>query len=312
MACSSRSEVTTIRVSRGAQGVQLRADLDGLGEQVAGVQPHGAQLGSGDVDRDLDRRRHVVGVDQQGRALAQAGDLRLERGALGVVQQGERVRARAGGRHAVRAPRLEVAGGREPGHVGRAGGGDRRLLVGTARAHLQAGAVAGGGDHPRGGRGDRRVVVEDREDQRLQQHALGEGGLHHEERRAGEEALALGVAGDVAGEAVAGQEVQRLLVDHAALAQRGELVRRRSGSRGRPRAGGRCRPRRRTGGPRAGGGRRPRRRSAAARRRCAARPAAWSARSGRSAGRCSSRCSSPAQPMVDPCRSPRWSSRASS
>ena len=63
-------------------------------EQVAGVEPHRAELGPGDLDGGRDRRRHVVGVDQQGRARAQAGDLRRERLALVVVQQGERVRAR--------------------------------------------------------------------------------------------------------------------------------------------------------------------------------------------------------------------------
>ena len=36
------------------------------------------------------------------------------------------------------------------------------------------GAAAGGGDHAGGGRGDRAVVVEHRQHQRLQHHALGE------------------------------------------------------------------------------------------------------------------------------------------
>ena len=68
-----------------------------------------------------------------------------------------------------------------------------------------SGRPARGGDHPGGGRGDRAVVVEDRQHQRLQHHALGERAGDGQDRRAGEEQLALGVAVDVAGEPVVGQ-----------------------------------------------------------------------------------------------------------
>ena len=57
----------------------------------------------------------------------------------------------------------EVGGGGEPGDVRRAGAGDRRLLVRTSRAHLDARPVTGDLGHPGRRRGDRRVVVVDRE-----------------------------------------------------------------------------------------------------------------------------------------------------
>ena len=104
----------------------------------------------------------------------------------------------------------------KPGQVRGPGRGDRGLLVGAAGAHLDHRAAAGGGDHAGGARGDRAVVVEDRQDQRLQHHALGEGAADGEDRRAGEEQLALGVAVDVAGEAVAGQPRGRRGVDDPA------------------------------------------------------------------------------------------------
>ena len=84
--------------------------------------------------------------------------------------------------------------------------------------------------HPGGGRGDRRVVVEDRQQQRLQQHRLGEGRLHDHQRGVGEVDLALGVAPDVAGEPVVGQPVQRSARRPPAARAGTRARRRRSGS----------------------------------------------------------------------------------
>ncbi len=94
--------------------------------------------------------------------------------------------------------------------------------MGAAGAHLDQRAVTGGGGHPGSGRGDRGVVVEDGEDHRLQQDALGEGALDAHDRRAREVHLALRVAPDVAAEAVVGEPPQRLLVDDVPLAQEAE------------------------------------------------------------------------------------------
>ncbi len=75
--------------------------------------------------------------------LPERGDLGGERGRLVVVQQRERVRRGAGGRDAVRAAGREVGRVREPGQVGRPGGGDGGALVGPARAHLDHAAGRG-------------------------------------------------------------------------------------------------------------------------------------------------------------------------
>ena len=124
------------------------------------------------------------------------------------MQQHEGVRGRARGRDAVAAAGLQVRGGGEAGEVGRAGRGDRGLLVGAPRPHLDQRAARGRGDHPRGRRGDRAVVVEHRQHQRLQHHGVGERAADRQDRRAGEVQLALRVAVDVAGEAVAGEPVE--------------------------------------------------------------------------------------------------------
>src|SRR5207249_3690022 len=117
----------------------------------------------------------VVGVDQQRGLLAQRGDLGGERRALVVVQQGEGVRGGTRRRDAVAPAGLQVRGAGEAGQVGGPGGGDRAPLVGTPRAHLDDRPATGGGHHPGGGRGDRAVVVEHRQHERLQDHRLGEG-----------------------------------------------------------------------------------------------------------------------------------------
>ncbi len=120
---------------------------------------------------------------------------------------------------------------------------------------------------------------------------LGEGRLDDEHRRPGEVALALGVAADVAAEAVGGQPVDGRPVDDAGSRRGSAARRRRSGSPRAPRGCGPCHRRRRSAGRRAAASRRPRRRSADAPRPRRGPPAASSARSGRSAARCWRGCS---------------------
>jgi hypothetical protein len=206
------------------EGVQQLPGVRGERRQVTGVQPDGAQLRTGDLDRRPNAPVDVEGVHEQRRPGAEGVDLGLEGRALVVVQQREGVRARAGGRNAVAPSGLEVGGGREADQVGGAGGGHRGLLVGAPRAHLDARPLAGGRHHARRGRGDGAVVVEDRQREGLEQHALGEGGTNGQHRRAGEEQLPLGVAVDVAAEAEVGQPVQQRPVGDALGAQRGQLV----------------------------------------------------------------------------------------
>ena len=101
--------------------------------------------------------------------------------------------------------------------------GDGRPLVRAARAHLDERSAVRGGHHPGGGRGDRAVVVKHRERDRLQDHRLGERALDHENRRAGEVAVALGVAPDVPAELVVAQEVKRRPVSDLRALEEGKL-----------------------------------------------------------------------------------------
>ncbi|KPC72339.1 hypothetical protein ADL26_15140, partial [Thermoactinomyces vulgaris] len=69
--------------------------------------------------------------------------------------------------------------------------------------------------HAGRGAGDRAVVVEDRERQRLQEHALGERPGDGDDGGAGEVQLAFGVHVDVALEAVVGEPLGGGLLDDA-------------------------------------------------------------------------------------------------
>ena len=160
---------------------------------------------------ESDGVHHVVGVDQQRGVLAEGGDLRAEGLGLVAVQQGERVGRGAAGRYVVAPTRLQVRRRLEPGDVGGPRRGHRRQLLGAPRTHLDARTVAGHRRHPGGGRGDRRVVVVDAEQHRLQHHPLGEGAVHDQQRRTRDVDLPLRVAPDVAGEPEVGQPVGRTL-----------------------------------------------------------------------------------------------------
>jgi hypothetical protein len=98
-----------------------------------------------------------------------------------------------------------------------------RWLKSSAKV-LVAALTRGDPGHPRRGRGDRRVVVVDREQHRLEQHGFGEGRLDHQERGVGEVGLALGVAPDVAGEPVVREVLQGRLVDDLLAAQQVEVL----------------------------------------------------------------------------------------
>src|SRR5580704_4806501 len=68
-------------------------------------------------------------------------------------------------------------------------------------------------------------MVEDGQHEGLQHDRLGERRLDHQDRRAGEVAVAFAVAPDVPAEAVGLQIAQRVLVHHVVVAQEHELVR---------------------------------------------------------------------------------------
>ena len=95
--------------------------------------------------------------------------------------------------------------------------------MGAARTEVHARPPVGSDRHAGGGCGDGAVVVVDRQCQGLQDARLGEGALDRQQRGPGEVALALGVAADRAGEAVAAQEVQGLVVDDPSTVQEVDL-----------------------------------------------------------------------------------------
>ena len=103
---------------------------------------------------------------------------------------------------------LEIAGSDEAADDGCAGRRHGRPLVGPPGPEVDTGTTVRSDGHARGRRGDGAVVVVDREGQGLQDAGLGERALDREQWRTGEIALALGVAADRAGEAVATQVVQ--------------------------------------------------------------------------------------------------------
>ena len=209
-------------------------------------------------------------------------DLRGERVALGVVQQREAVRAGAGGRDAVplagrrgsrwsRSRRCTPRGRPPPRPPRGYAASPSRCTAGRPRRQVIR----------RGRRGDRRVVVEDRQQQRLEQHRLGEGRLDDQQRGVGEVGLALGVAPDVAGEAVAATATPASARRRPGARGARRAPRRRTGTARSRRGRVRRRPPRRTGGPRGAGAGTARRPPAGGRCRRRAPPAAWSARSGR-------------------------------
>src|SRR5690606_1899665 len=169
---------------RRAELVELLPHGERLGDEVAGVEPHRAELPAvpaGGGHRALHAPLDVVGVDEQRRARPHGAHLGVEGRLLVVVDEGEGAGGGADGRDPVGASRLEHAGADEAADDGGPRGGDGGLLVGAARPHLQAGPAVGGGGHPGGGGGDGAVVVEDGEHDGLQEERLGEGAAHGED-----------------------------------------------------------------------------------------------------------------------------------
>ena len=281
MANSSRSPDSTIRVPVAPSESSSSRACRGQHGQVAGVDPDRAERRAGDLDRGPDARwrcrRCRPAAWCRCRARRPGPGTRRASSSCSSVNACAAVPAVG---HAVPAAGLQVGRGGEAGEVGGPGGGHRRLLVGAPGAHLDQRPVAGRGDHPGRGRGDRAVVVEHRQRQRLQQHGLAERAGHGQHRRVGEAQLALGVAVDVAGEPALGQPVERRR--RPARSRPARPARRgRTGTTRSPRAAGRCRPPRRTAGRSAAGGRTSRRRSRGRPCRPAAPRPAWSARTGR-------------------------------
>jgi hypothetical protein len=129
----------------------------------------------------------------------------------------------AGRRDAVPQPGRQVGGGREAREVRRARRGDGCLFMRTPRSHLDARALCRRHDHAGGRGGNRSVVVEDRERERLEYDALGEGRVHGEDGRAGEVELALCISADVTAEPVARQPFAGRFVDDTCVGKKREL-----------------------------------------------------------------------------------------
>ena len=223
---SSRSPLSTILVSRAPSSSSSVADLPGhhrrgrrcrCGPRRARARPAPPRCAPRGATSKVSTSRVVP--------LPSAAQLGGEGVPLAVVHQGERVRAGAAGRDAVVPAGLQVGGGREAGDVGGPGAGHGGHLVGAARAHLDDRPPVRRVHHPGRGRGDRRVMVEDRQHEGLQHDRLGERRLHHQDRRAGEVAVAFAVAPDVPAEAVGLQVTQGAFVHHVVIAQERELVR---------------------------------------------------------------------------------------
>ena len=197
----------------GSELIELRPDLGRLDRQVSGVQPHTAQLRACDGDRSLQRFVHVVSVEEDRRVRTERFDLRGEGLALRVVDEGEGMGRGPEGGDPVGHSRFEVRGRGEPcdgcgpcrGHGG--------ALVRAPGSHLRQRTAPGSTRHPGCRRGDRRVVVEDRQDEGLEDDGVAECALHREDGGPGEVHITLRVAADRAGEAVVAQIVESVLID---------------------------------------------------------------------------------------------------
>ena len=196
--------------------VQLPAHLEGLSNEIAGIQAHGPQLATrgarrfNGVDNSLG---DVVGVDEQSRARSQGRHLRIEGVALAVVQQGEGVGGGSDRADPVALGGLQIGGALEATDDGGACRGHGGSLVSPACAHVHAGASVSCDRHARRCRSNRAVVVENGQQEGFEQGAVGKAPLDGEQGRPGEVALSLGVAPHVAREAPRGQEGGGLLGD---------------------------------------------------------------------------------------------------
>ncbi len=139
------------------------------------------------------------------------------------------MRARSAGGDVVELTGPQVRGGVEADDIGRAGGGDRGVLMRAPGAHLDARPPGRRTGHPSPGGGDGAIVIQHRQHQRLQQHRLAERALDDEHRRHRPVRLAFREAGDVdpgRGRTDAGGEpLGGRVVDHVPFPQHVDLVR---------------------------------------------------------------------------------------
>ena len=111
-----------------------------------------------------------------------------------------------------------------PGQIGSPRGGHGRFLVCAAGSHLDARPVTRGSGHPAGRRRYGAVVVEHRQDQRFQQHRIGEGAFDSQHGRPGKIALTFAVAPDIPGETVIREPAEHLAVHHLGTVQRRQVL----------------------------------------------------------------------------------------
>ena len=118
-------------------------------------------------------------------------------------------------RDAVGTRGLEIGGGGDTREIGGPSARHGGPLVRATRSHLDDRAPACCADHAGSGGRYGAVVVEDREDQRLEHHCLGEGSAHREDRRVREVQLTLAIPVDIAGELVVTEPLDGLVVEEA-------------------------------------------------------------------------------------------------
>ena len=215
-----------------AESIELGSHLARQHAEVAGVDTHRAQAGTGCSDRVGHPVVHVIGIDEQGGGDSEGGDLGAERRLLPFVgrtagvrmQHREGVGGGAHGGNAIAVLRGQIGAAGEAGDVGGAGGGDSGLFMGASRAHLNQRAAVSRTDHPGRSRCHGGVMIEDRQCQRLQQDAFGERSGNREHRGTREIQFALGVTVDIPAEPEITQIVQRRRIQESGHRRQGLIV----------------------------------------------------------------------------------------
>ena len=182
-----------------AQRIQLVAHALRQRRQIAGIDAHAAQFGSGHFNSCLHGLFNVVRVNQQCGVLAERGNLRFKRAALIIMHQREAVRGRADGIQAIHLRGQQIGRALESAHYRSTGSGNGGPLVRTAPAHIHARAILRGADHAGRGRRDRGIVIQNAQQQRFQQRALAERAFDLQNRRIREEHLTFAIALDRTG-----------------------------------------------------------------------------------------------------------------
>ena len=206
-----------------AEIIELAASGLSQRSQITRVDANRRQLGSTHLHCGADALRDVVGVNQQRGGGSEHGQLRSERRRFIALQQHGGVRRRARRGNAVATTCSKVRRGAEAGNVSRTRRRHRSVLVGAAAAHVDERPATRGQHHAGCRRGDRTVVVQDREHERLEDHAFGEPAADGEHRRQRKVELALGVPVDRTSEAIVAKELERRLVGEPGAAQPVEI-----------------------------------------------------------------------------------------